>query len=159
MWAPNHHCVKSYKLGHFIVLFFIAWSEYFELLHKYYIIFYFFFRILDYCDSGSYGVAFHAVVQLNKYETAPYFFSIKPKLDMGFFVDFCVFTFYPFLTEFAWSLKLYCFDVQNNFRFRSGKFRGKRGNTQKSTNNCWDHLNNLFKQWKVRTISGNRMLF
>ena len=22
-----------------------------------------------------------------------------------------------------------------------------------------DHLNNLFKQWKVRTISGNRMLF
>ena len=22
----------------------------------------------------------------------------------------------------------------------------------------WDHLNNLFKQWKVRTISGNRML-
>ena len=25
--------------------------------------------------------------------------------------------------------------------------------------NFWDHLNNLFKQWKVRTISGNRMLF
>ena len=23
----------------------------------------------------------------------------------------------------------------------------------------WDHLNNLFKQWKVRTSSGNRMLF
>ena len=23
----------------------------------------------------------------------------------------------------------------------------------------WDHLNNLFKQWKVRTISGNRILF
>ena len=23
----------------------------------------------------------------------------------------------------------------------------------------WDHLNNLFKQWKVRTISGNIMLF
>ena len=23
----------------------------------------------------------------------------------------------------------------------------------------WDHLNNLFKQWKVRTIFGNRMLF
>ena len=23
----------------------------------------------------------------------------------------------------------------------------------------WDHLNNLFQQWKVRTISGNRMLF
>ena len=25
--------------------------------------------------------------------------------------------------------------------------------------NFRDHLNNLFKQWKVRTISGNRMLF
>ena len=25
--------------------------------------------------------------------------------------------------------------------------------------NFWDHQNNLFKQWKVRTISGNRMLF
>ena len=25
--------------------------------------------------------------------------------------------------------------------------------------NFWDHLNNLFKQWNVRTISGNRMLF
>ena len=25
--------------------------------------------------------------------------------------------------------------------------------------NFWDHLNNLFKQWKVRTISGHRMLF
>ena len=24
--------------------------------------------------------------------------------------------------------------------------------------NFWDHLYNLFKQWKVRTISGNRML-
>ena len=23
----------------------------------------------------------------------------------------------------------------------------------------WDHLNILFKQWKVRTIFGNRMLF
>ena len=25
--------------------------------------------------------------------------------------------------------------------------------------NFWDHLNNLFKQWKVRTISCNRILF
>ena len=25
--------------------------------------------------------------------------------------------------------------------------------------NFWDHLNNLSKQWKVRTISGSRMLF
>ena len=25
--------------------------------------------------------------------------------------------------------------------------------------NFWNHFNNLFKQWKVRTIFGNRMLF
>ena len=35
--------------------------QYFELLLKYYFIC---FRILDCCDSGSYGVAFHAVVLL-----------------------------------------------------------------------------------------------
>ena len=29
----------------------------------------------------------------------------------------------------------------------------------KNLQNFWGHLNNLFKQWKVRTISGNRMLF
>ena len=29
----------------------------------------------------------------------------------------------------------------------------------KNLKHFWDHLNNLFKQWKVRTISGNRMLF
>ena len=25
--------------------------------------------------------------------------------------------------------------------------------------NVWDHMTNLFKQWKVRTVFGNRMLF
>ena len=33
--------------------------------------------------------------------------------------------------------------------------RRKAENFQK----IWDYLNNLFKQWKVRTIFGNRMLF
>ena len=33
--------------------------------------------------------------------------------------------------------------------------RQKAENLQKN----WDHKNNLFKQWKVRAISGNRMLF
>ena len=33
--------------------------------------------------------------------------------------------------------------------------RLKAENLQK----LWDHLNNLFKQWKVRTIFGNKMLF
>ena len=35
------------------------------------------------------------------------------------------------------------------------KFEAEAKNFQK----FWDHLNNLFKQWKVRPISGNRMLF
>ena len=60
-------------------------------------------------------------VQLNKYETAPHF-SIKSKLDMQLFVGFCVLPrFYLHLLDL--NLKLFCFDVQNNFRFRSGKFR------------------------------------
>ena len=29
----------------------------------------------------------------------------------------------------------------------------------KNLKSFWDHKNNLFKQWKVRTIFGNRMLF
>ena len=41
--------------------------------------------------------------------------------------------------------------IEKNFR----NSRLKAKNLQK----LWDHLNNLFKQWKVRTISGNRMLF
>ena len=35
------------------------------------------------------------------------------------------------------------------------KFEAEFWNLQK----FWDHKNNLFKQWKVRTIFGNRMLF
>ena len=41
--------------------------------------------------------------------------------------------------------------IEKNFR----NSRLKAENFQ----NFWDHWNNLFKQWKVRTISGNRMLF
>ena len=38
---------------------------------------------------------------------------IKPKLDMGLFVDFCVFTcFYQFLHDVL--IKLFCLDLQNN---------------------------------------------
>ena len=65
-------------------------------------------------------------VQHNKYETATYFSSLKPNLDMGLFVDFYVFLW----IQTAWilldlpdeNLKLFCLNVQNNFRFRSGKF-------------------------------------
>ena len=39
-------------------------------------------------------------VQLDKYEVAPIFFSIKPKLDVGLFVDLAEFTcFYQFLHD------------------------------------------------------------
>ena len=41
--------------------------------------------------------------------------------------------------------------IEKNF----WNLRLKAENVQKR----WDHLNNLFKRWKVRTISGNRMLF
>ena len=48
------------------------------------------------------------------------FSSIKPKLDMGLFVDFCVFTcFYQFLHDVL--IKLFCFDLQNNFMSTSCK--------------------------------------
>ena len=41
-------------------------------------------------------------VQLNKYETAPKFHSIKPKLDVGLFVDLAEFTcFYQFLHDLS----------------------------------------------------------
>ena len=41
--------------------------------------------------------------------------------------------------------------TEKNFR----NLRQKTENLQK----FWDHQNNLFKQWKVRIIIGNRMLF
>ena len=44
-------------------------------------------------------------------------FSIKPKVDVWLFVDFCVFS----LNLPDLNLKLFCFDVQNSFRFRSVK--------------------------------------
>ena len=48
-------------------------------------------------------------------------FSVKPKLDMGLFVDFCVFA-WIWLNLPDQNLKLFCFDVQNSFMFRSDKF-------------------------------------
>ena len=46
-------------------------------------------------------------VQLNEYETASTFYSIKPKLDIRLFVDFCVFTcIYWFLHDVL--IKLVC---------------------------------------------------
>ena len=74
------------------------------------------------------------VVQLNEYETAPYFIQFSQNLTFELFVDVCVFPLIPpNLSEL--NLKLFCSDVQNNFRFSSGKFGEIRGKTQKSTNN------------------------
>ena len=54
------------------------------------------------------------------------FFSIKPKLDMWLFVCFlCFWLNLPHL-----NLNLFCFDVQNIFRFRWGKFSQKHRNQQ-----------------------------
>ena len=59
-------------------------------------------------------------VQLDKYEVAPIFFSIKPKLDVGLFVDLAEFTcFYQFLHDVI--IELFCFDLQNNFMITSCK--------------------------------------
>ena len=52
--------------------------------------------------------------------------SIKPKLDIRLFVDFCVF--FPFLHVL--STKLFCFDLQNNFLLKTGKNREKHKNEQ-----------------------------
>ena len=49
---------------------------------------------------------------------------------MGLLVDICFFLNLP-----DQNVKLFCFDVQNNFMFRSGKFSQIKVKTQKSTNN------------------------
>jgi hypothetical protein len=52
-------------------------------------------------------------VQLDKYDTAANFYSIKPKLDMRLFVDFCIFTcFYHFFHDVI--IKLFCRSKQKN---------------------------------------------
>ena len=66
--------------------------------------------------------------------TQLHIFSIKSKLDMRLFVNFCVSPRFS-LNSPELNLKLFSSAVQNNFRFSSGKVREKWGKTQKSTNN------------------------
>ena len=74
------------------------------------------------------------VVQLNEYETAPYFIQFSQNLTCELFVDVCVFPLIPpNLSEL--NLKLFCSDVENNSRFSSGKLGGIWGKTQKSSYN------------------------
>ena len=62
------------------------------------------------------------------------FYSIKPKLEMGLFVDLAEFTcFCLFLHDVI--IELFHRSKQNNFRFWSGKFSQLQVKTQKSTNN------------------------
>ena len=46
-------------------------------------------------------------------------------------------------------------DWEKNLKLEAEGWRLKAQNVQK----IWDHKNNLFKQWKFRTIFDNRMLF
>ena len=55
--------------------------------------------------------------RLNKYKTAPYFFYQTKTWHTIVCWFLCFYLNLPDL-----MLKLFCFDVQNNFRFRSGKF-------------------------------------
>ena len=80
-----------------------------------------------------------------------YILSIKPKLDMGLFVDFCVFT-WIWLNLPDQNLRLFCFDVQNNFMFTSGKFSQIQVKTQKSINNSKSSFGLIGKNMKVSHV-------
>ena len=54
--------------------------------------------------------------------------------------------------------KLFWPTVRKNALVIEKNFWNSRLKSENSQN-LLDHLNNLFKQWKVRTIPGNRMLF
>ena len=88
-------------------------------------------------------------VQLDKYETAPYFFYQTNTiyiLDITSFANFCVFPHFSLnLPEL--NLKIFWTAEENNFRFSSGKFREKRGKTQKSTNNLMSSFGLIEKIW------------
>ena len=61
-------------------------------------------------------------------------YSIKPKLDIGSFGDFFIFTcFYQFLHNVI--IKLFCRSKQNNFMITSCKNWGFQGKSAKSTSN------------------------
>ena len=77
----------------------------------------------------------HSKIQLNRYETAPNSIQLNPKLDIGLFVDLAEFTcFYQFLHDVI--IKLFCFDLQNNFMItsckNSGEFRESTSNPMSS---------------------------
>ena len=61
--------------------------------------------------------------QLNEYETDPYFLLlIKPKLDIGLFVDFCAFTWFKDL-RLASIFDLPAVDLQPTLTSDRGEIR------------------------------------
>ena len=71
----------------------------------------------------------------------------SPFINQTFFLQTMVFR-YQNCSDLLWDKNVLV--IKKNF----WNLRLKAKNLQ----NFWDHLNNLFKQWKVRTISGNRIL-
>ena len=68
-------------------------------------------------------------VQLNEYETDPYFLQLSQNMAID-----CLFTFVfspcYYLNLPVLCQKLFCFDVHKNFLFKTGKFRKKHKSKQ-----------------------------
>ena len=60
--------------------------------------------------------------------------------------------------EFLWTKIVLTYREKKNVLMIKKNVWNSRLKTE-NLQNFWDHWNNLFKQWKVRTIFGNRMLF
>ena len=81
-------------------------------------------------------------LQLNKYDTASYFFLFNQNLTYN-----CLFI-SVFLTEFAWSEPWIVLNIKTeNFRFWSGKSSQIQVETQKSTNNPMSSFGLIEKIW------------
>ena len=74
------------------------------------------------------------------------FSSIKPELDIGLFLAFCVFScFYQFLHDVI--IKLFLFGLQNNFMITSCNNMWKKAKTGKNTEISKQSLAWLYKIW------------
>ena len=80
--------------------------------------------------------------------------------------SYCVFSLPPFFVCKEAPQKWYIFCYQNcsdllweTIVLVIEKNFWKSRLKAKDLQNCWDHKNNLFKQWKFRTIFGSRMFF
>ena len=81
----------------------------------------------------------HKCIQLNEYETAPYFIQFSQNLTCECLL---ISVFCPNLPEL--NLKFFCSDVQNNFRFSPSKFGAKHRNKQTITRQVLAELNKIW---------------